>query len=678
MCEKQKQNIQISHVQNLDARREVVSQILQIEKTLNNINLEFYCVNFDFKKFSICVNQQKNLLKKVENKVANNDFYPTYLNKLNGKIQELTIFADKLVVTLNKINDTHIKNLTLIKNLDKIKEQIKIVCNLFINININKLNSEQLDTIIKSKNVEFIAIDKKIRDLFNEYNGILKCTVTCNQIKECINFELINIKNKFGIIVNLRNNLLGIYRKMCFDEHIKKSKTFSNLSKEQLTQLSSKLWIPNKVLNKCDKTKSDYKSANSFVSKIKSNSWFKLDKVSNIINYDNNKNDKLSLEYKNIIGWKNNYCMECNVYKNCINEELLEKQHIGFIKHPELGSILKIENKIKDVKNKTNKITKVNTKPKTTTKFDESKKACKYIITTIYDNVKYARHCGNLCENQKDFCKNHSTIKNDNEYKTFAENLCQHIITQKSGGKNGNEIVDRKGMKCNDFTFGSFNKAYCKIHSKSHKDDKILDKNTELRTFKVRIYPDKKQRDVVESFFGSSRKTYNLCVQNNVFDVMTESEARKKYVTDVDKTCPDLKFLKNIPKDVRSFEISEYFKNIQNSKDMYEEKIKKECWKKEHFHKYEKKEIKKPEFNYKMKNDNQSINISKDAVNIIKDEYDNVLHNKIIIYGNSFGKNGIKIKTRKLKKDNKLSKIFETGITHDIKIIKTMIKCYSG
>ena len=151
MCEKQKQNIQISHVQNLDARREVVSQILQIEKTLNNINLEFYCVNFDFKKFSICVNQQKNLLKKVENKVANNDFYPTYLNKLNGKIQELTIFADKLVVTLNKINDTHIKNLTLIKNLDKIKEQIKIVCNLFINININKLNSEQLDTIIKYK-----------------------------------------------------------------------------------------------------------------------------------------------------------------------------------------------------------------------------------------------------------------------------------------------------------------------------------------------------------------------------------------------------------------------------------------------------------------------------------------------------------------------------------------------
>jgi IS605 OrfB family transposase len=113
--------------------------------------------------------------------------------------------------------------------------------------------------------------------------------------------------------------------------------------------------------------------------------------------------------------------------------------------------------------------------------------------------------------------------------------------------------------------------------------------------------------------------------------------------------------------------------------DMYNKKQEAEKWKSENWVKYEKKEIKNPEMTYKMKNDDQSIHISKSTTNI--------KNNKISFYKGTFGNDGFKIKNRLLKvnkktketkemRDNKLSKLFKNGINHDMKLTKTVTGKY--
>ena len=298
------------------------------------------------------------------------------------------------------------------------------------------------------------------------------------------------------------------------------------------------------------------------------------------------------------------------------------------------------------------------------------KKSCKCIVTTKFNKIIYGRECGDIC-NTYNRCNNHLEAI-DEEFEEFAiNNTCEHIITQKSGGK------DRKGMTCGNFTFDSLHSKYCKSHIKRHPE--INNSNTTLlRTFKVRCYPTKEQQSKLNKFFGCSRFTYNKCISDKV--VGDYSDARDKYVTELVKKH---EFLKETPKEIRAFTITEYFTGHDNSINKYQSKLETELWKRENIKDYKKKEIKKPIMNFKKKKDSQSITINKDSVNInikknVIDDANIIIDREIIIYPTSFSKTPIKIKNNSHNKnDKRLVKILKIGcFYHDIKIIRTQTNKY--
>ena len=116
---------------------------------------------------------------------------------------------------------------------------------------------------------------------------------------------------------------------------------------------------------------------------------------------------------------------------------------------------------------------------------------------------------------------------------------------------------------------------------------------------------------------------------------------------------------------MRKFELDEYFTNCKNSEDSYNLKIKNEEYKKEKYYKYKPKKIIEPEIGYKLKNNDQSINISKLSINI--------KNRKIIIYPNLLSSKSIKISQRE---DKKLDELFDKGNNHDVKLIKTKTNKY--
>ena len=85
------------------------------------------------------------------------------------------------------------------------------------------------------------------------------------------------------------------------------------------------------------------------------------------------------------------------------------------------------------------------------------------------NNKIYGRYCNDIIDENNQYCIDHkdkSDILNV-KYDILAENICEHIISQKSRGK------DRKGMKCGKFTFNSLNKKYCTDHVNRHKTEKM-------------------------------------------------------------------------------------------------------------------------------------------------------------------------------------------------------------
>ena len=479
------------------------------------------------------------------------------------------------------------------------------------------------------------------------------------------------------------NNIPIYEKKENHDKWIKKQQTFTNLSSDELNSISSQLWIPNKIDGKTDETKCN-SSKNGILTKIDTNSWFKINKIT--------KSEKINNSINNISNY--NCCLPCNVYNKYAknNEEkttnILEKEK----NFPDkIKDILNQQKIIDDSPEKFNPLKKAFKKnKKKEVLFNEEKKACKFIITCTYNNIIYGRFCGNICINSN-LCKDHKK-KENKECELFALHTCQHIITQKSGGKNGNEVVDRKGMKCNEFTFKSNNKKYCEIHSKSHKNENLENEKTTQRTFKINIFPTKYQKQKLEKYFGGERKTYNLCVQNKAIKYLSVKEANKKYVTDIWKTNEELnidkidennkvkiehinnindyRYLKDIPKDIRSFTLRQYYTNCENAEDMYNLKIKNENYKRENYLNYIPKSINKPKITLRKKKDTQCINIDKNAIHI-NDK-------KIKIYPNAFDNDLIKIRSRQCKKDKKLKKILEReeNINHDVKLIKTTTNKY--
>lgn len=645
---------------------------IQIEKSLNFINLEFHSDQFVYKTFLMKLKCQQNLLKKIENEIITNESILNNFSDLDIKTKKINHTLEKLYFKLEEINKVNKFCSFVVTDIHKVQSIFSKDYDFLKKLNVNIYDSKQLYTIIKDKRSDLVLIQKIYNTICDNFKEIKQSPFVEKLFKEKVNETIFNFKNEITFMSKLLVKLTETYQEKKKQEFIKKSQTFSNLSINELKQISSELWMPNKVLNKNDETKSDYLSATSCSKKIKSDSWYTINKISNIIDYvpqSKIKDDRITSQYKELIGWNEQYCVPCKVYNKYKTVECIEKMLVDFTNNPHMDKINNEEIKIKDTKEKFNTLKKnfKNEKQIKEVKFDESKNPCKYVVVTKLNKVIYGRHCGNICEDNIDFCKDHKN-KNKVEYSEIAENLCQHIITQKSGGKNGNPVVDQKGMTCNDFTFGAYNNKYCKIHEKSHKTAELLNKHTELRTFKIRVYPTFEQRKTVEKFFGSARKTYNMCIENNIYDKMKEEEARKKFVTDVDKLDKNYKFLKEIPKDVRAFEVAEYYKNKKNALDMYDKKVKNEEWKNEHLFKYKHKNVKEPEFSFKMKNDDQCINIIKGAINT-KD-------NKIEFYKNKLGKDGFKIKDRLIKKDDKLMKLFKTGINHDMRLIKNTLNKY--
>jgi putative transposase len=188
--------------------------------------------------------------------------------------------------------------------------------------------------------------------------------------------------------------------------------------------------------------------------------------------------------------------------------------------------------------------------------------------------------------------------------------------------------------------------------------------NSKLRSFKARFFPSKELKQILAKSFGGARFTYNLCVKNKIDpNIVSAEKTRDQYVT---KIINEYNFLKDTPKEIRAFEITEYYKNFNNAHNQYKKQVNKNEYCSQKYQHYKKKNIKKPVLNYKKKKSDQSITINKDAVKIE--------NKKMIIYQNIFGKKPIKF--HKSKKDKKLNSVLNSTIFHDIKIIKTRTNNY--
>ncbi len=284
---------------------------------------------------------------------------------------------------------------------------------------------------------------------------------------------------------------------------------------------------------------------------------------------------------------------------------------------------------------------------------DPSKIGCKYIITTLHNNIKYGKFCNNICNNKVQLCDKHLDCKQDNINFIFSDKLCKHVITQKS------RELDRKGMVCGNFTFDSSSDEYCKQHISRNNNE--ARENSCLRSFKVRFYPTVEQIKKLNCYFGCARFTYNKCIENKE-SKSDFAELRDKYVTGCKQ-----KFLKDVPKEIRAFAIKEFVTNRENAKTSYKKAIDNENWRRNNYKNYKQRNIKKTEMKYKKKKDEQSITINKDSVKIN--------NKKIIIYPSKFSNEPLNFLKRS-KKDVHLNNILEGVLYHDIKITKTNTKKY--
>jgi transposase len=517
-----------------------------------------------------------------------------------------------------------------------IKKKKKLIQTLDIHIN---NNNEDVEDIID----KHIFSIKELESQLNQLQSLLNDNFTLKNYQNYLDLFSYYSTN-LEIIQEDVNFLINQHKQQTYQRWVDKQQTFSNLPINELTNLSSQLWFPTKISEISDVIK------NGTLSKIDSESWFKI----NLISKD---------EPDNI------FCKPCNIFnkynsqKNKLLSTVLNNENDENI----IQQITSTQKEIDDSPEKFNPLKKKFKKSKNKlTKFDPNKQGCTFVETTTFNEIKYGKYCNQICTNNLNICKNH-TNKTILQYDMLSENLCQHIITQKSGGKNGNEIVDRKGMICGEFTFNSKNEKYCLIHSKRHKDQELENKKTVERTFQVRVYPNIQQQNKLEEFFGSKRKTYNLCVENKIGDTLNETECKKKIVTDI-KNDENLDFLINTPEDIRTFAVKEYYTNYNNANEMYIKKQENEKYKRDNYLNYKHVDIKKPKLTFQEKKDSQSINIEKKLVK--------TKENEIYVYPRIFKNDSLKIRNRQLKHDKKLKKILEGTLNHDIKIIKTITNKY--
>ncbi len=256
---------------------------------------------------------------------------------------------------------------------------------------------------------------------------------------------------------------------------------------------------------------------------------------------------------------------------------------------------------------------------------------CSFVVTTNNNNNnKFGRTCNQLtfCDDG-DLCKEHIN-KKQLYYKSLVSLTCKYILTQ----------GDHKHLPCNDFV--SDNSNYCKDHITRVSQGDLT------RSFKVRFYPSKENKEIFSKWFGGSRKIWNSLVSNSKTDKLNLKELRKKYTTD---TTTDIniiikdKFLKDTPSAIRDQTLQSYITSVKNGF----------------------KSGKKFKINFKSKKNQQCIEIDKTRIKI-KD--------KLLYIYNGILKNPINFHKRS-NKDKKLQKILTDGyLNHSIKLIKTITNKY--
>jgi len=282
-------------------------------------------------------------------------------------------------------------------------------------------------------------------------------------------------------------------------------------------------------------------------------------------------------------------------------------------------------------------------------------------VTKKISGVVYGRECGQVLIDGETVCLKHNNKKQD-EYTAFWKWCCDFKI--KKCGTGVPKKRSRKGLCCGEFCKEGQTK--CSVHIKNSTSDEV---NRVLRCLKVRTFPTPEQKNVLEKFFGDTRKTYNLIVDQGVDKITKklEDNLKSKFVSGI----PEDSYLRKTPKDIRDSAVTEYVTGLENAIKQYERKVNtEECIYKTLNGKYRKKIITKPEMKYRLKRESQSITVPHRSAKITED-------NKVSFCPRSV-KTAFKVETRAVKK-NKLFKemILKNKIVyHDFKVIKTTSNKY--
>jgi len=323
-----------------------------------------------------------------------------------------------------------------------------------------------------------------------------------------------------------------------------------------------------------------------------------------------------------------------SVIKKDINKKIQYKSKCSFIKiKNDIGLRCNIECENKRCKKHINEIIEQCKYFQPTLLDQVEKKECSFIIV-IKDKtskIDRGRKCTSLClldqnNNVLKCCSEH--INKEQKKYSILEKTCQYTISQ----------FTKKGLKCGCFCVD--NNEYCKDHMKR------LNLGEFKRAFKVRFYPTKNEKQFIyNKWFGDARKTWNLCINNSKTDNSLDlSILRKKFITK-----PPYEWLLDTPKEIRDNVVLTYISNVKTNIDLVKRK-----------------EKQKFKMKYRSKKNDQTIEISKDAIKIVD--------NKKIYFYPSIMKEPLHIKK---KLDKKLNTILTYGyFNHNIKLTKTKTNKY--
>jgi len=364
-------------------------------------------------------------------------------------------------------------------------------------------------------------------------------------------------------------------------------KAFSLYSKEQLTEISEKLWLPTEI----DYAGLELNLSNGFSSSTPSRSLFSIKVLKNP------KEKSVLTSYPSFTFFPAG---------SMVKEDIVKKP----LKKPRKMPEKKIQTKI----------------------------PCQFPMIKKIEGVSYAVICNQACESGK--CSKHEEKKEPTNYESFWPYTCKYKL-----------IGVRRGFECNKVC--EHGKEYCKIHLKS-----VIPLGSVIRCFKVRVYPNIKEKIILQKWFGDCRFLYNT---------LKDAECEKKFEDARSDYINCEEYLRDTPKEIRALAIKEYITGRDDALKKYNQKL-------DSFKEYKKyKKPTPPTMKFRFKKDQQCITIPKLAVN-----FEN---NNLRIYSTYLKKPlTLDSRTRPNKKgkikDKKWASFVEGNITHDIKLMKTRTDKY--